>query len=265
MFMGETETQAILRPLLEAIFELRWKLPQPDPTEPPQVDRNYKLAVGALFAKLQDEYQEHKQLPLSALPDEISAYVVQHQFKTKGVGWPLVQVGQGILTVNDVYGYKWETFKPRLNRATEALLKTYAELGGTLEVSTLALRYINAMDFNFEGDNILSFLKANMGLTVELSEKLTSGFGGENPNAIDLNLQFQASVPEKSDVKMRFFRGQRNDGSSGLMWETLVRARPDSVQNDAASITDWAEKAHKVTRALFDALTANVQKVKEGD
>ena len=102
--MEEKGQNANLLPLVEAIFELRWKLLQPDPQRPPEVDKNYKLAVGALFAKLHDDYPDHEPLPSSALPDEISAYVVQHRFKTRGSGWPLVQVGQGIMTVNDVPG-----------------------------------------------------------------------------------------------------------------------------------------------------------------
>jgi len=258
--MEHKETKATLNSLVEAIFELRWKLPQPDLQKPPLVDGNYKLAVGALFTRLHDNYPEHEQLPSSALPDQISAYVVQHRFKTVGAGWPLVQIGQGILTVNDIQGYKWETFQPRVTNAVEVLLDTYASMAGDLQVSTLALRYINAIDFDFQKRNVLSYLKENMGFGVELAANLKTSLDGENPNAMDLSLQFQAAVPEDSNVTMRFFRGQKTNGPSGLMWETSVQARPGTVQSDISGITSWAERAHKLARSLFDALTANVQK-----
>lgn len=263
--MEDRETGATLKPLVEAIFELRWELLQPDPQKPPWVDKNYKLAAGALFAKLQNDYPEHVQLPTSALPDEISAYVVQHQFKTEGVGWPLVQIGQGILTVNDIAGYAWKSFHPRVKNVIESLLEVYETMKGNLKVSTLALRYINAIDFDFENSNVLSYLRDKMGFVVELNPSVKAGFYGDNPNAIDLSLQFQTAQPANSDVKMRFFRGQKKDGSSGLMWETAVHARPDVVQSNVADMTSWTEKAHTLTRLLFDALTAGMWQQEEVD
>jgi uncharacterized protein (TIGR04255 family) len=263
--MEEKGQNASLLPLVEAIFELRWKLVQPDPRRPPEVDKNYKLAVGALFSKLHDDYPVHEQLPSSALPDEISAYVVQHRFRTSGAGWPLIQVGQGILTVNDVPGYTWELFQPRVEAAVKILLDVYREMAGELPVSTLVLRYANAVEFDFEKQNALGFLRENMGLGVDLPVDLKSRFAGENPNAIDLSLQFQAANPENSDVTMRFFRGVKNTGATGLMWESSARAKPDSIQSDITSIMTWAGCAHSLLLSIFNTLTAHMQKAEVGD
>lgn len=79
------------KPLVEAIFELRWNLQEPSPGM--RVDPHYKLLIGRLYDKLNDEYPFHEQLPTATMPDEIAGYVVRHRFRKDKDKWPLIQIG----------------------------------------------------------------------------------------------------------------------------------------------------------------------------
>jgi len=95
--------------------------------EPPRtfagmrVDPHYKILVGSLYEQLKEEYPFHQQLPTAFIPDEMLGYLVQHRFRKGENQWPLVQIGPGIITVNDTEGYIWEDFKNRIERVVNIL------------------------------------------------------------------------------------------------------------------------------------------------
>ena len=93
------------KPLVEAIFELRWKLEERSPGI--KIDPHYKILVGAMYEKVKDRYPFPEQMPTVNIPDEMAAHVVQHRFRKAENEWPLVQVGPGIVTLNDTHGYTW--------------------------------------------------------------------------------------------------------------------------------------------------------------
>ena len=59
------------KPLAEAIFELRWELQEP--AQGMKVDPHYKILIGVMYDKVEDE-------------------------------WPLIKIGPGIITLNDTGG-----------------------------------------------------------------------------------------------------------------------------------------------------------------
>jgi uncharacterized protein (TIGR04255 family) len=91
------------KPLLEAIFELRWELQEQAPGL--KLDPHYKILIGSLYDRVKDEYPFHEELPTATIPDEISGYIVKHRFRKSENGWPLIQLGPGVVTLNDTEGY----------------------------------------------------------------------------------------------------------------------------------------------------------------
>ena len=87
------------KPLVEAIFELKWELEEPTPGI--KVDKHYKILIGSLYEKIKSDYPYIEQLATSSMPDEISGYIVQHRFRKEENGWPLVQIGPGIVTLTN--------------------------------------------------------------------------------------------------------------------------------------------------------------------
>src|SRR5581483_2894612 len=113
------------KPLVEAILEVRWGLVSHAPGH--ESDPHYKLLLGRLYDRLQEKYPEHEQLPTAIIPDELVGHVVQHRFRTSAKGWPLVQVGPGILTINSTAEYTWEdVFRPRSVDAVGRLYEAHA-------------------------------------------------------------------------------------------------------------------------------------------
>ena len=235
------------KPLVEAIFELRWNLQEPAPGM--KIDPHYKLLIGRLYDKLSDEYPFHEQLPAASMPDEIAGYIVQHRFRKDKDKWPLVQLGPGIITINDTEGYVWEDFEERITQAISILFKVYPESKTNLIVNKLLLRYIDAIAFDFEKDDIFTFLKEQAKTKINLYQKLFEDTRVEKlPLGLDLRFSFASTAP-KGAIHLRFARRKRKE-TDALIWETMVESVSDIpiVQNE---ITDWVKEAHNLTDDWF--------------
>lgn len=129
-------------PLKEAIFEVRWA-PVLDVNGLPE-DSGYQLAQG-LFAKdIRQKFPVHK--TVNTIPDNFRIFpTVQHQFWTGELTWPVVQLGPGILSVNNTEAnYIWtETFHPHILWALDVLETSYEK---EFVFKSAALRYIDAVD-----------------------------------------------------------------------------------------------------------------------
>src|SRR5947209_1729030 len=115
----------VKKPLVEAILEVRWALETKQPGT--QIDPQYKLLLGRFQERVRDRYPEYEQLPAAALPDELIPYNVQHRFRRNANGWPLVQLGPGLLTVNETETYDWTTFRPLTLEAFQKLFEAYPQ------------------------------------------------------------------------------------------------------------------------------------------
>ena len=135
-------------PLVEAILEVRWRLQEQAPGI--AVDPKYKLLVGRLYDRLNGDYPFHEPLPSASMPDEMLGYVAQHRFRTAAGAWPLVQVGPGLITLNDTQDYTWKAFEVRSRQLVDTLYRAYPDASTALQVSSLQLRYIDAIPFDFE-------------------------------------------------------------------------------------------------------------------
>lgn len=236
------------KPLVEAIFELQWELQEPSPGM--KLDPHYKILIGRMYDMLRDKYPFHEQLPTATMPDEIAGYVVQHRFRKDKDKWPLVQVGPGIITLNDTDRYIWENFEKRISHVLDKLFEAYINAENDLKISRLLLRYIDAVDFDYGKDNIFDFLKEKMKMNIEIYEKLFEETGTSKlPLNFDLRFAFP-SVSPKGAMHLRFGRGKRKD-IDALVWETTVQ----SVGNDAPKVKEgivtWVKAAHDLTDDWF--------------
>src|SRR5437773_12485491 len=100
------------KPLVEAIFELRWVLQQPSEGE--AIDPGFPIFLGRFYDKVSSDFPESENQPAALMPEMMTPYVVRNRFRKTTGGWPLVQIGTGIFSVNDTEGYDWSTFVPML-------------------------------------------------------------------------------------------------------------------------------------------------------
>ncbi len=236
------------KPLIEAIFELRWGLTTND--QGLKTDPNYKLLVGRIYDRLKDTYPIPEQLMQASIPDELAAYVIQHRFRTKEGGWPLVQIGPGIMTLNDTNEYVWGEFYDKAKVVTQTLLDAYAEAGQVLAVDTLILRYIDSVDFDFEKEDVFAFLNKCLKIDVSLGAGLFETTKvSSTPINLDMRLTFPSLAP-KGALYVRFLRGVK-DGAPALVWETQVQAAGEDAPNTGAEIVTWLGEAHELTHKWF--------------
>jgi uncharacterized protein (TIGR04255 family) len=238
------------KPLVEAIFELRWNLQEPAPGM--RIDPHYKLLIGRIYDRVKDDYPFHEQLPTATMPDEIAGYVVQHRFRKEKDKWPLLQIGPGIITLNDTDGYVWEDFEKRIDNLINTLFEAYPDAEDNLKVNGLLLRYIDAIDFDFdfEKEGIFSFLEEQLKTNIQLHQELFEGTSvGTLPLNLDLRFSFPSAKP-KGVVHLRFIRGKRKE-SDALIWETAVQSVTEDALEALEGVTTWIKDAHNLTDDWF--------------
>src|SRR5437870_557567 len=95
------------KPLAEAIFELRWALGTGSSTGF-EHDPGFRIFLGRYYDRVHQQYPFVVDLPTAQVPEDMTAHVVRHQFRARQNGWPLTQIGPGILTVNHNEEYTWD-------------------------------------------------------------------------------------------------------------------------------------------------------------
>jgi len=238
-------------PLVEAIFELRWKLKEVGSGI--KVDPHYKLLIGSLFSKLKEKYPFHEPLPASTMPDEISCYVIQHRFRTGKEQWPLVQIGPGIVTLNATNEYGWIDFRDRVFDLLKNLFDIYPDKE-SFSVNNILMRYINAIEFDYISNSIFNFLSKKMKIDMFINKSL---FKNENinkqPSSFDLKYVFEVSKPI-GNIHLRLARGKKDD-INGLIFEFFFQTQNKYVPNRTGEILDWVSQSHDLIEDWFLKLT----------
>ncbi|MEF3697300.1 TIGR04255 family protein [Desulfolutivibrio sp.] len=235
------------KPLVEAIFEMRWKL-QGGPTGP-QIDPHYKLFLGRLYDRLLPDYPEHEQLPTANVPDEIAGHIVQHRFRVGAGSWPLIQIGPGIFTVNSATDYSWMPFRKRVIASIDKFYEAHPKVSD-LTVSHMILRYIDAVSFDFTKNNVYDFLREYLKMGVSFPDNLFSSTGVEAKPA---NFTWQTSFNCQSPnglISIRFATAHK-DNTPVLVWETIVETIGKDLPELPVHFCKWLDAAHKITDDWF--------------
>lgn len=235
------------KPLVEAILEVKWDVPKPQ-SQAVIVDQNYQLLVGRFFNKMQNSYPHHDSLPTSQFPPAMVPYVPQYQFRTGSKEWPLVQIGFGIMTVNETEKYKWETFERRCVSAVNDLVDSYPSREN-FKINELSLRYIDAIALDTKTISIFDFLKEKMKIEIVLPENLFS----EEIQRLPESFHWQVSFPQSKPggvMTLRLAIGELN-GQPSFVWETLVQSKGSSIKDFPMCFNSWLNEAHNLTDDWF--------------
>ncbi|MDD4051816.1 MAG: TIGR04255 family protein [candidate division Zixibacteria bacterium] len=236
------------KPLVEAIFELRWQMPENSTGV--FVDPHYKLLVGRLFDRVRGDYPHHEPLPSATMPDEFVAYIVQHRFRKAKDCWPLIQIGPGVITLNDTAGYQWPDFKDRINRLLEAIFGIVPDLEAVFKPNRLLLRYIDAVELPSEGGNVFDFLREKLKTTIHIDDRLFKDTGVQSePLLFDVRVSFLTSKPT-GIAHLRFARGEKS-GKDALIWETQVESSGTDLPTSKEAIELWSIDARALTHDWF--------------
>ncbi len=200
------------------------------------------------------DYPEHEQLPAATMPDEFVGYVVQHRFRHGPNDWPLVQLGPGILSVNETTKYVWEDFRARAIAAVGALFDAHPK-PSELRIDSLLLRYIDAKELDYSTEDVFAFLKNKMDVTISLPNRLFTGTQIKSiPQHLTWQTAFGCSNPTGS-VVLGFATGLSDDHPS-LIWETMVRSTGPEAPAMPTHFEGWLDAAHDITHDWFFKLIA---------
>lgn len=238
------------KPLVEAIIEIRWALTSTSPGV--EVDPHYKILLGRFYDRVSSEYSEHEQLPTALIPDEVFGQGVQHRFRVGPNDWPLLQIGPGVMTVNDTHKYTWPDFRSRSHAAVGMLFDAYPDLEN-LKINIMMLRYINAVDFDYTKENTFKFLKDKMNIGISLPSNLFGNSGIKNePRKLNWQSSFVCENPQ-GIVIARFATGHRKDRAV-LLWETIVQSEAQEVPSMPSEFEEWLDAANDVAHNWFFTL-----------
>lgn len=242
------------KPLVEAIFEIRWDLVVPSGMPP--TDPGFALFQGRYYDRVRKDFPVTVQLPAAGVPEAFAPNTVRVQFRKSQNGWPLTQIGPGVLTVNETEGYKWATYKPVLKQAVDTLFDAYPVDVSELKISQAHLRYINAIPYDPSSEElpILRFLRERLHTEVVpesllfFDEDITS----DSPESMSLNISYR--VPSKQAVSgITVALGATNDKPAVIL-EIVVRTLPNESPGNPGKILTWLDGAHDIIDKWFFAL-----------
>ncbi len=219
-----------------------------------QGDPHYKLLLGRLYDRLRDSYPSHEALPTANIPDGLVDHVVQHRFRVAPLQWPLVQLGPGVLTLNETEGYVWSDFE---RRATEVVVKLFDAHPSVadLSVDQLVLRYIDAVEFDYNSHDAFDFLRDKLKVELRFPPDLFAGTEVHpRPRTSTWQSTFRCDRPA-GRVHVGFATGRKRDRPA-ILWETAVASAGGDVPAVPEGFPQWLAAAHDITHDWFFKLIA---------
>lgn len=236
------------KPLVEALLEVRWALeggPAPDLARDP----HYQFLLGKLFENIKGDFPHHEQLPVAVMPADMTPYTPHHRFRVAPNGWPLLQIGPGVLTVNDTVDYSWERFEQQITRAVPALVASHPQ-PSALRFETLMLRYINAVLADPSQVNVLELLSRSMKIQFSVPDSIFAD-GNIGPAPVRLATEFVFPCREPSGLLTLKFATGRKDKQPALIFELWFVSRGKQVPVMPEGFGNWASGAHAVIEEIF--------------
>jgi len=251
------------KPLIEAIFELRWRL---RPNEHGlDVDPNYGFLPGLFQQAVQAEFPATVKLPSAQVPAEMLSHVTQYQFRKAPDSWPLVQLGPGVLTVNDTEGYSWtNNFETLCGRAITKLLAVYPNRADLVPL-LVQLRFLNGIYLDEDPASVLVALQRQLKTTVALPmEKLADLVAPDGPFGFGLHVTYTCREPV-GNIGIKLNRGKVRNRDA-LVWEIFVSSKDDQVGSFLEEHAQWLSMAHTAAeRAFFAFLSEELLRRFQGD
>lgn len=257
-FQYPTDITLSKNPLLEAWLEIRWKLAESSVPDF-KTDPYYPFALGIFYNSVKDKFGVLQELPASKAPDFAFPHMVQHRFRPAQDGWPLLQLGAGIATVNFTKPYSWQEFKDMALYLQDKLIHAYQD--SKLETETIILHYRNGFSFEFSNNNFLDFLANTLNLSVSLPNGIPS-YRAQKPfptgsNMIfsyDLNEpegtgQIQIGTAVNTDLNNQVDQSQ----NELIVCELAVSSKGDKAPSISQTdeFTKWLDSAHAIIHEWF--------------
>jgi len=230
------------KPLIEAFMEVHF-----DPTS---AVASYPIWVGVLYEHLKDRFPHTVTLPASTLPTQMAPELARLQFRPGEDGWPLIQVGPAVVTLNFNEGYRWSEF-----RAMAARLFTELSVGhgsDSMPISSLALSYQNVIHLDLQ-ERLREVLERKLNTRFDLPETILND-ARLTPERSGFNYFLSRSVGDPAgDASIRFASAEHKKVPA-IICELRFVSTNANVLASLDSRNAWLVGAHELLEAWFFAV-----------
>ncbi len=230
-------------PIIEALLELKWEVGD---QQAGMVDKKFKLYPGIFSEKIKNQYPEIEILDGARIPDEMNPYIPRYRFRKKPGGYPLVQLGPGVLTVNLDKDFSREKFYGVCKGAMDVLFDILPEL----TFIELTIHYIDSFNFSFE-TNPFQYLNQKLKTNFEFSSDLFS-VANANSNPVNFNLDstYKVSKPD-GFLRIQLRSGVRKvDNMKLLLMDTIFYSIKGQIPAKEL-IAEWIRGADGTIHSWF--------------
>ena len=227
-------------PLLEVIFELRWKI-----TNKNDLSRCQYLH-GDLYSRLSEKYPIRESLTPIELPSELLINNPAHRFRTNKGGYPLFQVGPGIITLNTIDDtYAWSEYFELIKELIHNFFKVYPLIEH--EKFTPNLRYVDFFKIDPEKENLIEFIRNSLNTSIEQRFYSEPDF----PSVITLNFAYPTKLGQ---FIFNLNNGNNQRAEKGLILQTGVKGMEFTPNTE--ELFTWINESHEFCSDIFKKLTA---------
>lgn len=250
-------------PLIEAWLELRWRLEETRSMPPMMRDPGYQYALGPFFSSIKGLFPHKEELDANQAPLDIFPHVVRHRFRAEPNGWPMVQIGPGVVSLNFSEPYDWKTFRTRARFVVDRLLDAYVDY--PFEPELAALRYRNAEPFEYTKGNLFDFLQDRLNTAISIPEEIPGQSSSrDSPSSVNIVVTYDLNTPKGSGT-IRYATGSRKgavqlSGASTVSEVLMFQIEVASSGQDCPDFTageefvSWLESAHSIAHGWFFSL-----------
>jgi len=253
-------------PLIEVILEIHWKIKPLGSAPNAAIDPYYDLFREAFLENCKAKLPIVEQLVPSEIPAEFVSDQPHLRLRPTKAGWPLVQIGPGVMTVNIVPPYAgWAEFKKFIEWAFDLLYASYPMAERTLHPLRTHLRYIDVFDAKYGLDGYSNFVDVHLGVARPIRPEVVDEIAA-SPKEItySADTRFAVKSPIGSTARVRIAPGQ-SDGRDAVILELHCDgAMPGGYQSEEILLS-WYDEAHATLHVLFDKTTSTELKEKFGN
>lgn len=223
-------------PLVEVVMELRWKISSKEELT------NVQYLYGDLYNELKGKFPYRESILPVQIPLEMTINQPVHRYRAEKDGYPLLQVGPGIITLNTTdEKYYWETF---YNDAKN-LIHTFFKVYPTHHSIVPAFLYIDFFPFSFGENDVHEFINqkfnVSFGQSFFKNEKLPTDFKMGFAYNIDLG-----------ELRVTLQKG-KNKMTEGVLLQTRINGKENTPNEHY--INKWLDQSHAILSDTFRQLT----------
>ncbi len=250
------------KPLVEAIFEMHWEIPTGFPGLGANLPANFpqfaqdpsfpELFAKFLVAAAKKDYPHYEPVESGGMTENIAHQVV-HRFRAVPKGWPLAQLGPGILAINNTEGYDWSEFMPRCLDGIALLSESHPQ-GDQIKIKRIVLRYVDAIISDVSTLGLSAFLnkkmRVNCALPISIFEKTNLA---PSPTSFQWRSSYRSEAPDGM-VNVLIALGTRNDmpkPNDAVILTTEFITDIKSLALKDFDSKNWLTGSHKVLCDLF--------------